>query len=877
MSSQNSTSPQKIYLKDYKPSDFNIENVQLSFSIEDSFTLVTQYSSFRRVNDQANFLLLDGSDLELIELLIDGKPAAFEFIGEQLKIAISKDSFMLTITTKIRPNENTALEGLYKISQGYVTQCEAQGFRRITYFLDRPDVMARYKVSIRADAQKFPTLLSNGNLVSSTIENGVKTVVWEDPHKKPCYLFALVAGDFEIIEDEFVTASKRKVKLQIYVPHGQGNRAWHAMESLKKSMAWDETRYGREYDLDLYMIVSTDDFNAGAMENKGLNIFNSKLVLADSKTATDQDYFRIESVVAHEYFHNWTGNRVTLRDWFHLSLKEGLTVFRDQEFSMDQSSKGAIRIDSVDDLRSSQFSEDSGPNAHPIRPTSCYAVDNFFTSTIYEKGSEVIRMMQTMVGRPGFRKGMDLYFSRFDGQAVTIEDFAKAISDANQQDWDQFKLWYSQAGTPVVDVETDYDEMNQTYEVRLQQSCALTSQEQIEGIKKHPFHIPLVIGLIDMNGNELSLNSDEITVNSEGQHLIHLQKSEQTFKFTNISSKPVLSINRFFSAPIHLRHNQLDSEKIHLLKYDSDPFNRWESSQNLMNDFIMKQYNSHTELELGADLVEAYKEIMLDRQLANDVKASLLQFSTSRYLVQLMPNFNSKRLSRATEILRFKLARNLENEFHQIYHEYHGKNIESKDPKHFADRKLKNLALYYLATIEKHEDLVIKQYNTSLIMTDLEAAFNIILNTPSIDREYFINDFYQNWKSEYLVINKWFALIASSNHPSTFKDVLSLSNHNDFNIKNPNRVYSLLLRFGDNIEIFHNEDHQAYEFFTDKLIEIDRLNPNVASRIAGAFDLVTKLEPNQALNMKRNIRRALDAGLSANTYEILVKQIEAVN
>lgn len=875
MSIQPLSQPQKKFLKDYSKSTFEIDQVHLHFAISESFTVVTQKALYRKVSP-CDELVLDGSDLELLEVKLNEVQVPTELRNGQLVIKTPNSKFALEIKTRIYPNDNTSLEGLYKISQGYLTQCEPEGFRRITYFLDRPDVMTSYVVTIEANAEKFPVLLSNGNLVSSQVKDGVKTVVWEDPHKKPSYLFALVAGEFEVAEDHFVTCSGRRVQLQIYVPKGQVSRTGHCMESLKKAMQWDEVRYGREYDLDLYMIVSTDDFNAGAMENKGLNIFNSRLVLADSKTATDQDYFNIESVVAHEYFHNWTGNRVTLRDWFHLSLKEGLTVFRDQEFSMDQSSPGAIRIDSVGDLRSSQFAEDAGPNAHPIRPTSCFAVDNFFTSTIYEKGSEVIRMMQTMVGRPGFRKGMDLYFERFDEQAVTIEDFAKSISDANAQDWEQFKLWYSQAGTPVVEVETEYNAELKTYSVHLKQSCPLTAQESIEGFSKKPFHIPLVIGLLDKNGQEMSIKSSDIVVNSEGQSLIHLKSEHQTVVIENIKTNPTLSINRFFSAPIHLKINQTEAEKIHLLKHDSDAFNRWESSQNLLNSYLLQQYQSEVLIPLSPNLLEAYKEVLTRSDIASDVKASLLTPSDASYLIQLMPRFNAKKLSAAFSQLRSQLSKNLENEFLNTYDRLNGLNLNSRDPKDFADRRLKNRCLYYLAGLKKHQALTTEQFRKATIMTDLEAAFSIILNTPSIERNEFIESFYDQWKSEYLVINKWFALIATSDHPSTFNDVLRLSRHPDFNIRNPNRVYSLLWRFGDNIPVFHNEEYNPYGFFADKLIEIDKLNPNVAARLAGCFDLVTKLEAERSSLVRKEIDRVIEAGMSSNTYEIIKKQKEAL-
>ncbi|MGZ5278990.1 MAG: aminopeptidase N, partial [Pseudobdellovibrionaceae bacterium] len=791
------------------------------------------------------------------------------------------NAFELKIETELKPQENTSLEGLYKSSGVFCTQCEAQGFRKITYFLDRPDVMTKYKVRIEADQKQYPVLLSNGDRTSARqLENGRHEVIWEDPYKKPSYLFALVAGDLGVIKDTFTTRSGKNVDLEIYAAHGMQDRCHFAMLSLKKAMKWDEERFGREYDLNTYMILAVDDFNAGAMENKGLNIFNSRLVFANSQTATDSDYFAIESVIAHEYFHNWTGNRVTLRDWFHLSLKEGLTVFRDQEFSMDQSSRALIRIENVDDLRNYQFAEDAGPNAHPIRPASCYAVDNFFTATIYEKGSEIIRMMQTMVGRPGFRKGMDLYFECHDGQAVIIEDFAKAIAEPNHQNWDQFKLWYSQAGTPVVSVKESYDVKSQSYSLELTQNSAQTSQEKSEGIEKKPFHIPLVIGLLDDKGQDLKLQSQQTVVNSEDQTLIHLKKQSETFVFENISTRPILSLNRQFSAPIHLKWEASFEDLLFLMKHDSDAFNKWEAAQKIylkLNSKLIQSFRARQTPELATAVVQAFVSVVENPNLDSDLKAKLMALPSMDYLAQLEPVLDGPAFLKAHDLLLEGFAKASESQLLKIYEAHHGQNVTSLDPKDFGRRRLKNTALHYLASLPQHQSLVKKQFETAQIMTDQQSAFANMVDFENDLRDMAINQFYQQWKSESLVLNKWFALQASSTHPKTFETVQKLMSHPDFQIKNPNRVFALIRTFGDNLAQFHRPDQDSYAFLADRIIEVDKLNPQTAARLAGAFDVWTKLPEISRQKAHREIERMVRSGLSSNTHEIVQKALEAGN
>lgn len=865
--------PKKILLKDYLAPAFAIESYYLDFNLGEETTRVLSRAQFIKTGHERN-LCLEGEDLKLLSLTLNGSTPRYELNKNGLILFDVPEKFVLQIETELKPQENSSLEGLYKSNGIFCTQCEAQGFRKITYFMDRPDVMTSYTVRIEADEKKYPVLLSNGDLISQkSLDQGRHEVLWQDPFKKPCYLFALVAGDLGLIQDSFTTASGKKVQLQIYAAHGKQDSCQHAMSSLKKSMKWDEERFGREYDLSTYMIVAIDDFNAGAMENKGLNVFNSRLVFADPKTATDLDYFNIESVIAHEYFHNWTGNRVTLRDWFHLSLKEGLTVFRDQEFSMDQSSRSLIRIDNVADLRSFQFAEDAGPNAHPIRPASCLAVDNFFTSTIYEKGAEVIRMMQTMVGRPGFRKGMDLYFERHDGQAVIIEDFAKAIAEPNHQNWDQFKLWYSQAGTPQVQVQENYNSETRQYTLTLKQECDLSSQEKQEAIQKKPFHIPLVIGLLDaQSGKELPLVSTDAVVNSEGQTLVHLKNQSDTFVFKNILSKPVLSLNRQFSAPIHLNWKASFEELLFLMKQDSDSFNRWEAAQKIYQrafSKLVKEYQASGKTSPDAKIALAFAGIVQDPTLDPDLKAKLMDIPDLDYLAQFEEIIDAPAFLKARRALAESFALAAETDLLQIYREFHGKNMTSLDPKDFGKRRLKNKCLGYLALLSSYHDLVMQQFKMAQIMTDQQAAFSVLVNLDSPLREEAIQLFYQQWKGESLVLNKWFAMQSSSIHDKTFENVQTLLQHPDFNLKNPNRVYSLLSGFGDNIPQFHRTDLDCYAFMADQIIAIDKFNPQVAARLAGCFDLRNKLTNKGRAKAHQQLERLMRSGLSSNTQEIL--------
>lgn len=877
ITSNENSAPKKIYLKDYKAPSFGIDSVELFFELSRSKTLVRSKLELTKIGTDPD-LFLDGVGFKTLSLKINSKPlqeSDYTKTSQGLWLLNVPSSFVFESLVELCPQENTSLEGLYVSGPYLTTQCEAQGFRKITYFMDRPDIMTSFKVHLIADKTLFPVLLSNGDLISSKdLSNNQHQTTWQDPHKKPCYLFALVAGDLGFITDHFTTQSGKNVKLCVYSPHGTQDRCHYAMESLKKSMKWDEERFGREYDLSTYMIVAMDDFNAGAMENKGLNIFNSRLVLANPKTATDGNYFAIESVVAHEYFHNWTGNRVTLRDWFHLSLKEGLTVFRDQEFSMDLHSRAMVRIDTVADLRDGQFAEDMGPNAHPIRPESCYAVDNFFTSTIYEKGSEVIRMMQTMVGRPGFRKGMDLYFERFDGKAVIIEDFAGAISDANNQDWTQFKRWYSQAGTPIVKVLEKYDSVQKTYEINFTQSCPTTAGQS----QALEFHIPLVLGLIGADGKELVIKDHpEIQMNTESECIFHFKTKNHTLKFSNMTQKPVLSINRGFSAPVHLMSEVSDSDLVFLLKNDTDAFNRWESCQKLMRKDLLSLVSLAQKSEAlrpNPVLQQALLEALWDTSLDSNLKSKLLELPSDSYLSQLVDTFDPEAFQNARKCWKLSFAKIAESTLLDIYKKYHGKNDTSLHHSHMAERRLKNSALGFLALLSNHESLALAQFSKAAHMTDEAASFEVILNALPQHATETIKTFHSRWKNETLVLNTWFAIQASSDSSETSARIKALWEHDDFNPKNPNRVYSLLRRFGDNLACFHEKSGANYPWLAQKIHELDEINPQVATRIAGAFDLCTKVSAPAKNTAQACLEKILNAGLSKNTYEVVSKILE---
>jgi len=826
------TTAKPIYLKDYTVSDYLIDTVALEFDLGEEFALVTAKLTFHTnpANLQPNpNLILNGEKLELISVMLDGKyltATRFHKTDASLTILDVPKTFTLEIQTRIKPQENTALSGLYKSSGNFCTQCEAEGFRRITYFLDRPDVMALFTTTIIADKKRYPVLLSNGNRVASKqLPHGKHSATWQDPFKKPCYLFALVAGDLDCVEDFFITQSGRQVVLRIYVEQGNLDKCAHAMQAVKKAMQWDEEKFGREYDLDIYMIVAVSDFNMGAMENKGLNIFNTQYILAKPETATDIDYVHIESVIAHEYCHNWTGNRITCRDWFQLSLKEGLTIFRDQSFTADTTSPTVARINDVIDLRTSQFPEDAGPLAHPVRPESYVEINNFYTATVYNKGAEVIRMQQTLLGEAAFRKGMDLYFMRYDGQAVTIEEFVKSMEDASGMDLTQFRLWYSQAGTPVLDVTDHYDAQQKMYTLKIKQSCPATPQQA----EKKPLHIPVKMGLLDVAGKELM------------HDLLQVKNSEQEFQFTNIASQPIPSLLRGFSAPVKINYAYSDAALQLLFKHDTDLFNRWEAGQRYTIKLILgliNDYRANKPLRLPADYTAIFQHLLQTMQDDKLLLAEMLMLPSEKYLAEQMTVIDVEAIHEVREFVQTALAQQLQAQFFDLYQENH----ELKSARKFTmqiveKRQLKNLCLSYLMMLgdsEKYKQLALQQFKAALLtnMTDSMAALRCLVNVACPEREAALAQFYQQWQSDSLVIDKWFALQASAKLPDTLSRVKSLLQHPAFDIRNPNKVYSLIGAFGQRNPVrFHAVNGEGYQFLAECVLKLDPLNPQIAARM----------------------------------------------
>lgn len=856
--------PTRIYLKDYTAPDFLIESVQLYFNLHETKTRVAAEIKFKKNNSSAKDLVLNGEKMILHKIAMNGETLSqiqYSTTENSLTVLNVPAQFILKTEVEINPTENKSCEGLY-LSQGvFCTQCEAESFRKITYYIDRPDVMTSYTVEIEAD-QKYKHLLSNGDCIEQKqLPNNRHYTKWIDPFKKPSYLFALVAGDMGVIQDQFVTKSGKKVKLEVYAPHGKQDRCKHAMISLKKSMKWDEDRFGLEYDLNQYMIVSIDDFNMGAMENKGLNVFNSRLVLADEKTATDHDFNMIESVIGHEYFHNWSGNRVTCRNWFELSLKEGLTVFRDQEFSADMNSRSVQRIEDVDTLRSRQFSEDAGPNAHPVRPDSCLAVDNFYTATIYEKGSEVIRMIQTLLGVEGFNKGIKLYFERHDGQAVTIIDFIKAMSDANKVDLTQFQLWYSQAGTPIVDVTENYNTQNKTYTLKLKQHCDLSVTEKNNGFNKKPFHIPIRVGLLLKDGTALK----------QTEMICHLKDSEQTWSFENIPSEPVLSINRDFSAPIKLNWDASNEKLLCLIKYDTDAFNKREACNKMLKDELMRLVHdgmNKKPLIVDQKIIDALTVILKDQKLDPQFKALMLSLPNDQVIAQDLAVIDTEAIYKAKKAITTAFGKQNTETLLSIYNEL-------KNQDQIGARSLKNKILSYLSATNTAEvtELVSAQYDQAKNMTDSVYALVCLSELGTENKTKALNDFYTKWKSESVVFNKWLSINASSPSENTFDDVVKISQSKDFDLQNPNNVQALYGGFANNLYRFHTTKQNTYSWLITEILKIDKSNPQVAARLAGnGFNLTAKLPPELKTRAQTEIKRALAVSeLSKNVREQLEK------
>lgn len=842
---------------DYQPPNYLIKDVELFFDLSESSTKVLSRWKFQQLKKSE--LFLNGINLKLISLKINNSAVPtenFEQSDESLKIFNLPQEGSIEILVEINPIENASLEGLYMSGGVFCTQCEAESFRKITYFLDRPDVMSNYTVTIEAHKEKYPVLLSNGDRISAKdLPNNRHQVVYKDPHKKPCYLFALFAGNLGLLKDTFTTRSGRKINLEIYSPHGTQKRCEHAMSSLKKAMKWDEERYGLEYDLDQYMIVAIDDFNAGAMENKGLNIFNSRLILADPDTATDEDFYNIESVVGHEYFHNWTGNRVTLRDWFELSLKEGLTVFRDQEFSGDMTDRQLQRIHDVNSLRDRQFPEDAGPKAHPVRPESCLSVDNFFTPTIYEKGSEVIRMMQTIVGRPGFRKGMDEYFRKYDGNAVTIDDFANAIALPNNINLDQFRLWYSQYGTPKVEVLENYNSSTKKYTLSIKQSLeTVIPQKNLK-----PLLIPLKMALLDNQGQELELTHPRITTNTEKHTYFALKDWEEALEFSNMNEKPRLSILREFSAPVNLIWNPPADDLYFLIENDSDSFNRRELLQRVEIDLLVEwiqRISQGKELEKSdcpSSFITCFKKILNDNKMNLELKSLMLSLPTPNRLLQIVEEFNPLFMEKSLNFMVNTLVDELEQDFIRNYE------IACKHADNSASRSLKNRMLTYLSRCKdkRHIELVKNQYWNAKVMTERFHALFLLCEGESPEADKALLDFKTRYKNDSLVMNKWLQAQSASRAKGTFNRVKELAISPEFNLRNPNNVYSLIRAFGANVLRFHSWEDDTYEFMLDNIFEIDSFNPQVAARLFECFQSVKKWPPQQQERLKSYLKNKI--------------------
>ena len=860
--------PQITRLEDYAPPAFLIDTIDLEVELfEDHARVRSRLAILRNpsAKDPGAPLVLDAEELEFESAALDGrKLAAGDYALDEAHLTIAKPParFVLETACRIRPRQNTTLMGLYAAESGFFTQCEAEGFRRISYFVDRPDVMAKYTVTIHADLEKYPVLLSNGNLVASGSEAaGRHWARWRDPFPKPCYLFAMVAAKLDKLEDRFVTRSGRQVHLAVYVDPGKLDQCGFAMQALKRAMKWDEDRFGLEVDLDSYSIVAVGDFNMGAMENKGLNLFNTRYVLARPDIATDGDYLAIDRVIAHEYFHNWTGNRVTCRDWFQLSLKEGLTVFRDQEFGADMYSRPVERIREVRGLRSAQFPEDSGPMAHPVRPSSYIEINNFYTSTVYEKGAELIRMIHTLIGARNFRRGMDLYFARHDGQAVTCDEFVQAMADASATDLSQFKLWYDQAGTPVLDVGAEYDAAARRVLLAVKQSCPPTPGQE----HKLPFHIPLAVGLVAPDGREML---------DGGTRVLSLKRAEERFVIENIATRPVPSLLRDFSAPVKVRYDYSEAELALLAAHDADPFNRWEAGQRLALGIILRAIEavqSGRAWVLPETFLEAIARVLADAPRDPAFAAEMLALPSETYVAEQMATVDPDTIHAVRDELRRRLALALKSELLDAYDRYAVPGPYSPGAAPAGRRALRNTALGLLMELGEPgvRALCVKQLAAAGNMTDSFAALVRLADCDCPERGQALDAFYHLWKDEPLVVDKWLAVQSASRLSSALADTRRLMSHSAFNIRNPNKVYALIGSFRENQVRFHARDGSGYAFLADQVIALDAINPQVAARMARGFDRWRRFDAERQAHARAALERIRAAiGASKGVLEI---------
>jgi aminopeptidase N len=886
------SSPQTIFRKDYTPPAFLVDTVELGFDLHPERTVVASRVTLRQnPASKSRDIVLHGEEIDLVQLRMNGKLLAKgEYVLDHATLTIKKApaQVVLEIETLCAPVQNTTLSGLYVSNGNFFTQCEAEGFRRITFFPDRPDVMAKYTVMLRADKALYPVLLSNGNLIEEgDLDDGRHYAKWEDPFKKPSYLFALVAAKLVCQEEKFKLADGREALLQVWVEEGNLDKTDYAMQSLKNSIRWDEERCGRERARARVLSGAGGDFNRGAMENKGLNIFNTKFVLANPRVATDIDYAGIEAVVGHEYFHNWTGNRITCRDWFQLSLKEGLTVFRDQEFSADMigtdSGRAVTRIDQVRTLRQAQFPEDAGPMSHPVRPDSFVEINNFYTVTVYEKGAEVVRMYQTLVGRDGFRKGMDLYFERHDGQAVTCDDFRAAMADANGRDLRQFERWYSQAGTPVVTARTRYDAVKRNFDIILSQRCAPSAGQA----DKLPFHIPVAVGLLGADGKDLplTLEGGKQAKGAKGGPttvVLELTEQEQIFRFRNVDERPTPSILRDFSAPVVLEYDYTDDELLHLFSHDSDPVNRWEAGQRLAMDRLLKLTaqvaaadGSDAGLKLDATFINAQRALLIDSTLDPAFRELALILPSETIIAEQMDVVDPQAIHTARQFMRRTIGTYLKPELLSEYHANETPGAYSPDALSAGKRALRNLCLSYMMVTPDMAELKLaqQQFEKATNMTDRSAALVAMIHSGAEAGPY-LKNFYEDFENEALVIDKWFAMQAAA--PTTnVAAVRKLMEHPAFTLKNPNRARSLIFNFtSGNPSQFHAADGSAYDFWAEYVIKLDAINPQVAARLARGMDRWRRYAPALQAKMKQALEKvASRAKLSNDVLEVVSKAL----
>ena len=867
-----------IRRRDYQPPSHAFEQVELDFDLHEDGALVAARIDVVALAG-ARELSLHGEELETLEVSIDGRPAGprARFEGDRLILRDLPPRFRLETKVRIHPERNTQLSGLYRSGGIFCTQCEAEGFRRITWFLDRPDVMSRYRVRVAADRARYPVLLSNGNCTErGELAGGRHFVRFEDPFKKPSYLFALVAGDLHRHRDRFVTRSGREVALELYVAHQDAGKTEHAMLSLQQAMAWDEREFGLEYDLDLYMIVAVADFNMGAMENKGLNIFNTSAVLARPDTATDDEYERIQGVIAHEYFHNWTGNRVTCRDWFQLTLKEGLTVYRDQRFSADHGSAAVKRIDDVRSLRARQFPEDAGPMSHPIRPEAYIAIDNFYTPTVYEKGAEVVRMYETLLGREGFRRGMDLYFARHDGQAVTCDDFRAAMADANGRDLGQFERWYSTRGTPRLVARIEHDPARRRATLVLRQEPPANLPEA----EFQPLHVPVRMALFERSGRQLPLALSG-AAGAPLERVLELTEREQRFDFEGLAQRPIASLLRGYSAPVALEFERTPEDLAFLFAHDSDAFNRWEAGQVLSGQELLRlaaDQRAGRALEVSAGLAQAFERVLGDAALDGSARAQALTLPANLFLAQQMPVIDPDALHGAREALRRHLAQALRPRWLALYEAQRPRGPYSADQAAIGARRLRHVALAYLCALDDRTgvELAWGQYQSADNMSDSQAALVCLCSTAAAERERALEHFYRRWKGEPLVLDKWFAVQAGAQRPEVVEQVAQLSRHPDFSLANPNRARALIGAFAlQNLYGFHRPDGAGYRILSDAVASVQAKNPQLAARLVAGFNAWKRYDPSRQAAMRAELERlrALP-DLSRDVSEIVARALD---